>query len=296
MTTKNYSPGEVLIEVDQPIKYVHRLVKGKLELKWKWPSWKPMLLTPDFYFGFLGHVSKEGAFYSVQAVVESEIELIEPETLLFTSSKEISQSILTSLGEIYEKVLFQRLIGVEMSSAEIMYQAFDTFSKAGNETNAIEAYSRFMVQYQDTKFVDDMLKIIQDIFTDKTQETPIPENPITAYEFIQENLIPKEPNENILLLKSYEKKFPNSEKITSILSMIINEYDKLGDEYQLNFYARKLIYTDPHSDAAKDALYYLIHLQRNSGQPEWYENVIRFLLNFDDEEQSSLLKKYIHLK
>src|SRR6056297_2411674 len=220
MTTKNYSPGEFLIEVDQPIKYVHKLVKGKLELKWKWTSWKPLLLTPDFYFGLLEHISKEGAIYSVQAVVESEVELIEPETLLFTSSKEISQSVLTSLGEIYEKVLFQRLIGVEMSPAEIMYQAFDTFSKAGNEVNAIEAYSRFMGQYQDTKFVDDMLKIIQDIFTDKNQDTHIPDNPIAAYEFIQENLTPKEPNENILLLKSYEKKFPNSEKLASILTMI----------------------------------------------------------------------------
>jgi hypothetical protein len=28
-----------------------------------------------------------------------------------------------------------------------MYQAFDTFSKSGNEANAIESYSRFMVEY-----------------------------------------------------------------------------------------------------------------------------------------------------
>ncbi|MDN5360178.1 MAG: hypothetical protein PWQ84_1241 [Thermotogaceae bacterium] len=296
MTTKNCAPGELLIEVGQPIEYVHKLVKGKLELKWKWTSWKPLLLTPDFYIGLVEHISKEGAIYSVQAVVESEIELIEPETLLFTSSKEVSQSILNSLGQIYEKVLFQRLIGVEMSAAEIMYQAFDTFSKSGNEANAIESYSRFMVQYPNSKYVDEMLKIIQEIFTDKTEDTPIPENPNTAFDFIQENLKPNEPNENILLLKSYEKKFPNSEKITSILSIMINEYDKLGDEYQLNFYTRKLIYYDPDSDAAKDALYYLIHLQRKNGHPEWYENVIRFLLKFDDEEQCAQLKKYINLE
>jgi hypothetical protein len=154
MTTKNCAPGELLIEVGQPIEYVHKLVKGKLELKWKWTSWKPLLLTPDFYIGLVEHISKEGAIYSVQAVVESEIELIEPETLLFTSSKEVSQSILNSLGQIYEKVLFQRLIGVEMSAAEIMYQAFDTFSKSGNEANAIESYSRFMVQYPDSKYID----------------------------------------------------------------------------------------------------------------------------------------------
>src|SRR6056297_1953627 len=259
MEKKTFAPGETLIELGQKIKYIHRLVKGKLELKWKWPSWKPMLLTPVFFFGFVEHISKEGAIFSVQAVAESEVELIEPETLLFTSSKEVSQSILDSLGEIYEKVLFQRLIGVEMSAAEVMYQAFDTFSKAGNETNAIESYSRFMSQYPDSKYVDDMLKIIQDIFTDKTNEAPMPENPETAYEYIQENINPDEPNENILLLKSYEKKFPNSDKMAKILSMIVNEYDKLGDEYQLNYYTRKLIYNNPDSEASKDALYYLIH-------------------------------------
>ena len=296
MTKKTCDPGELVIQADQPVQYVYRLVKGKLELKWKWSSWKPMILTPDFYIGLAEHISKEESIYSVQAVVESEIELIEPETLLFTSSKEVSKSILASLGKIYERVLFQRLIGVEMSSSEMMYQAFDTFSKAGNEVNAIESYSRFMVQYPDSKYIDDMLKIIQDIFTDKTKDAPIPENPDNAYEYIQENLKPEEPNENLLMLKSYEKKFPNSNKITDVLSMIINEYDKLGDEYQLNFYTRKLIYNNPDSETAKDALYYLIHLQRKNGQPEWYENVIRFLLKFDDKEQCTQLKKYIHLE
>src|SRR6056297_297478 len=234
MTTKNCAPGEMLIEVDQPIETVFRLVKGKLELKWKWSSWKPMLLTPDFYFGFVEQISKQAAFFSIQAVVDSQVELIEPETLLFTTSKETSHDILTSLGAIYGKVLFQRLIGWEMGSAESMYQAFDTFSKAGNEANAIEAYSRFMVQYPDSKYIDDMLKLIQDIFTDKTKETDIPDHSDAAFDYIQENLKQDEHNENILLLKSYEKKFPHSEKLTSILTLLINEYDKLGDEYQLN--------------------------------------------------------------
>ena len=296
MTNKECAPGETIIEVDQTIKYVHRLVKGKLELKWKWPSWKPVLLTPDFYFGLAETVTKEPTFFSVQAVKESEIELIEADSLLFTNSQEVSKSLLESLGTLYEKVLFQRLVGVEMSSAEIMYQAFDTFSKAGNEANAIEAYSRFMVQYPDSKYIDDMLKIIQDIFTDKSTDTPIPENPETAYEFILSNINPDEPNESIMLLKSYERKFPNSEKTKNVLSMIINEYDKLGDEYQLNYYTRKLIFIAPDSDFAKDALFYLIHLQRRTGHPEWYENVIRFLLKYKDEEQSTMLKKYINLE
>ena len=220
MIKKEYSPGETVVEVDQKIEYVHKLVKGKLELKWKWSSWKPVLLTPDFYFGLVENVVKEKSIYSVQAVVESEIELIESESVLFTSSDEVSKTILTSLGSLYEKVLFQRLIGVEMSSAEIMYQAFDTFSKMGNEANAIEAYSRFMMQYPDSKFIDDMLKIIQDIFTDKTKEAPLPENPESAYDFIQENIKPNEPNENIILLKTYERKFPHSEIVTNILPMI----------------------------------------------------------------------------
>ncbi|MFP4461209.1 MAG: hypothetical protein ACLFQE_03330 [Thermotogota bacterium] len=296
MTIRKLDPGEQVIEVGQTIKYIHRLAKGKLKLNWKWPSWKPMLLTPDFYFGLIEQIGKEASIYSVQAVVESEVELIEPETLLFTTSKDVSHFILSSLGEFYEKVLFQRLIGVEMSSEEIMYQAFDTFSQVGNETNAIESYSRFMAQYSGSKFVDDMLRIIQVIFTDNTKDAQIPDNPKSAFEYIQENIKPDKPNENILLLKSYEKKFPDSANISHVLSMIINEYDKLGDEYQLNFYTRKVIFNDPDSEAAKNALYYLIHLQRKNGRPEWYENVIRFLLKFDDEEQCTQLKKYIHIE
>src|SRR6056297_665240 len=100
MIKKEYSPGETVVEVDQKIEYVHKLVKGKLELKWKWSSWKPVLLTPDFYFGLVENVVKEKSIYSVQAVVESEIELIESESVLFTSSDEVSKTILTSLGSL----------------------------------------------------------------------------------------------------------------------------------------------------------------------------------------------------
>lgn len=296
MLKKTFAPGETIIELDQPIQSVFKLVKGKLELTWKWPSWKPVLLIPEFYIGLAETVNKEGAIYSLQAVVESEVDIIEPEHLLFTDSKEVSMSVLTSLGSLYEKIVFQRLIGVEMSSEEILYQAFDTFSKVGNEAHSIASYSRFMDQYPESRYIDEMLQNIQDIFTDKTKATPLPENADAAFEFILENIKPEEPNETILLLKSFEKKFPDSPRLTDILSLMVNEYDKLGDEYQLNFYTHRLIYHDPDSDHAKDALYYLIHLQRRNGHPEWYENVIRFLLKYNDEEQCTQLQKYIRIE
>ncbi len=293
MTNKTFGPGDIVIESDQIPQGVYRVVSGHLELSWTWPSWTPIAIAPGSFLAIVEAVLNIKTLYRVKALEESEIQIMESENVIFPNSEDVSRQALCSLGALYERILFQRFIGVEMEDPELMYQAFDSFVKVGNETLAIEAYSRFIMEYPNSEFIDQMLKLIQALFSDSADDATIPEDDQTAFDYILTKINSSNPNENLLLLKTFEKKFPDSGLLDRILSMIIDEYDKLGDEYQLNHYTRKLVFKSVHSNFAKDALYYLIHLQRRNGKPEWYENVLRFLLVYDDKEQVSMLKKYI---
>jgi outer membrane protein assembly factor BamD (BamD/ComL family) len=294
MAKREFSPGEMIFEVDEKITNAYRLISGKLGLEWKWTSWNSITFEEGSIFGLVESLLNKSTQCSVKAFEDSEVEIVEPEDFIFARNAQDSKDALYSLGKIYDCVITQRFTGIEMSPEEMMYQAFDTYVRNGNETLAIETYSRFMMEYPQSTYVDEMLKVIQNIFMDQDMNTNIPDDSTSAYELILSNIHSSNPQENLVVMKAYEKKFPDGEELDRILSLIINEYDKLGDEYQLNYYTRKLLFSFPDTDYAREALYYLIHLQRRKGTPEWYENVIRFLLTYNDPEQSAILKKYIH--
>ncbi|HPR95739.1 MAG TPA: hypothetical protein PK466_05365 [Thermotogota bacterium] len=296
MNTIEFSPGDTIYAVDEKITDSYRVISGKLSLEWKWTSWTPIVLAEKSVFGLMESLLNKPSLCSVKALEASIVEKCEPETYIFAETAEKSHEALLTLGSIYENVINERFIGLEMAPEEMMYQAFDTYIRNGNEGLAIETYSRFMMEYPQSSYVDEMLKVIQSVFMDQDINTNLPDDAASAYELILSGIHLANPQENLVLMKAFEKKFPEAEELVQVYSLIIDEYDKLGDEYQLNHYTRKLIFYFPESDHAKDALYYLIHLQRRKGDPEWYENVIRFLITYDDPEQAAMLKKYIHIE
>ncbi len=296
MEKLEFSPGDTVYEVDKKITEAYRLISGKLGLEWKWSSWNPLILEPDTVFGLFESLLNKSSLCTVKVLEESVIESYDPETFIFAENIKDSKESLRSLGKMYENVITQRFIGIEMKPEEIMYQAFDTYIRNGNEGLAIETYSRFMMEYPQSNYVDEMLKVIQNVFMDQDTNTNLPDDATSAFELILSNIHSSNPQENLVLMKAFEKKFPEALELVQVYSLIIDEYDKLGDEYQLNHYTRKLIFFFPDTDYARNALYYLIHLQRRKGNPEWYENVIRFLITYHDDEQTAMLKKYIHIE
>ena len=293
MGKKTFSPGETVFEEGELITKACRVHKGKLGLEWKWPAWQPVYVYPSMIVGHVESLMELEALFSLIVYEEAEVEFLEADDIMFTNDTNLANEALNSLGTLLENVIIQRFIGINLSPEETMYQAFDTFVKRGDKNMAIDTYSRFLQQYPSSEYVDEMLKVIQGIFMDQNVEADLPDDEKTAYEYLISRIHSVDPQENLVFLKAFEKKFPESEYLVDVMSMQINEYDKLGDEYQLNFFIRKILYNYPRTPQAKEALYYLIHLQRRLGDPEWYENVIRFFLTYDDEEKESMLKKYI---
>jgi hypothetical protein len=222
-----------------------------------------------------------------------EVSYVEKDEILSGEDHELSISILKTLSSLNSEVLNQKFILIDIEPQEAMFNAFDAFVEYGEKSRAIEAYSRFANSYPESRYIDSMLKVLQGIFIDQNVDSKLPEIESEAYLSLLERIHSTDPQENILILKSFEKKFPDSIHNLDILQMIVNEYEKLSDEYQQNHYLRKILYYFPHSNDASKALFLLINLQRKEGDPEWYENSLRFFIMFPEDSRISTLKKYM---
>jgi len=285
--------GTVALGVDETVETAYQIVGGRVQIEWKWDTWENFYLQSPFVFGALECIERAKSTIRVQANEDTVLRPLSAEELSNPEDPELAASVLQSLTLFLKQIVQEKYFGLALSESEKMYRAFETYVKKADKQRAIDCYSRFVTGFPTSPFIDRMLHYIQDISLGKDLVVEIPENDEDAFLSILTQATDADPLQNLSLLKKFEERFPNSAYYERIIDMIIGEYDKLGDEYQLNHYLRKFIYTYPSSPTADQKLLMLISVQRKSGEPSWYENGLRFLLFYPESELIGTVRKFM---
>jgi len=285
--------GTVALNIDEKVEDAYQILSGRVQIDWKWSTWESFSLKKPDVFGLIECEEQEKSFIRAQSTEDTFLRPLSADQLQNPDAPELSVSILHSLAVLYGQVIQENYFGLALSESEKMYQAFETYVKKADKQRAIDCYARFVTAFPTSPFVDQMLNYIQDISLGKDLVVEIPENDEDAFLSVLTQANDADPQQNLTLLKKFEEKYPNSIYYERIMDMIIVEYEKLGDEYQLNHYLRKYIFTYPNSQTAPHKLLSLISVQRKSGEPSWYENALRFLLYYPDSELIGTVRKFV---
>jgi tetratricopeptide (TPR) repeat protein len=289
----SFTAGSTIFGANTSVSEAFCVINGRVQVFWKWETWDSFFYGKGSYFGLLECLFDTKTQYSVQAVEDSFLLPLSKADIQSPETPEEKRGILHSLALMLEQVIQQKHVGLPLTEQEKMYMAFEAFIKKGDKQRAIDCYTKFITSFPNSTYVDRMLNYIQDISLGKDITVEIPESEEEAFFVVMEQATHEDPQQNLILLKNYEEKYPQSPNYEKILNRIIIEYEKLGDEYQLNYYLRKYIYTFPQSETTARNLLSLISLQRRSGEPSWYENAIRFLFYFPDSEFIAVVKKFL---
>jgi len=289
----SYKQGDQVVRVDADIERSFTIIEGIAEIKWKREGWRDFSIGRGFYAGVVESFLNESSSFTMTAKTDLSVSFFERDAILSCEDEEVSLSVLKSLSLLNSEVLNQKYLMIDINPEEAMFSAFESFVEYGEKSKAIETYTRFVSAYPESKNIDSMLKVLQNIIIDQNVDSKLPEKESEAYLNLLERINSTDPQENILILKSFEKKFPGSIHSLDVLQSIEKEYEKLSDEYQQNHYLRKILYYFPRSQSASKALFSLIILQRKEGEPEWYENALRFFIMYPEDEKTGILKKYL---
>lgn len=285
--------GENLFKTDTKIEKAYQIVSGRVRVSWKWGTWDRFFLDPGSFIGVMESLEPAKSVYEVQAVEETMVETFTKEQILNASSLAMKSDVIRSLLLLTEQIVQQKYIGLPLSDQEKMYSVFETFIRKADKSRAISCYSRFISVFPSSPFIDKMLHYIQNISLGNDITAEIANNEEEAFSIVQTQSQEMDPQQNLILLKKFEEKFPHSVYNEVILDSILSEYEKLGDEYQLNFYLRKFLFSFPSSTTTPKKLLLLVSIQRRNGEPAWYENALRFLIHFPDSEFVLIIKKYL---
>lgn len=293
MDSTAYFENEKIVSRGDKVDKCLLIKSGRVLLEWKWETWEPVTLDGGSFICIAEVFFDLPCPYDLTVKSDADIASYSKEEIADLKDGDLKFSMLKSISSMYAEVIQQKFISLRQNPEELMHTAFDTFVHQGDKQRAIDTYTKFISCYPNSPYVDKMLQIIQNIYLDQIVDTNLPLDESEAYENILTRINSSDPQENIILLKDFERKFPESDKIMKILSYIISEYEKLEDEYQLNYYIKKLLFLYPDSMESMDAMFSLITLQRRNGDPEWYENTFRFFLMFPKSRHEDILNKFI---
>jgi len=293
MESNAFFSNEKIISKGQKIENCFYIKSGSVTLNWKWDTWEPLVMESGHFIGLIEMFNDLESPFEAIVKIDSEIITYNREEINNLKDFELRFKLLKSITVLNSEIIQQKYMSLRSTPEEMMHMAFETFVHDGDKQRAIDTYAKFISFYPNSPYVDNMLQVIQSIYLDQNVDTNIPENEEDAFEHILTRINSSDPQENIIHLKDFERKFPKSEHMLEVLHNIISEYEKLEDEYQLNYYIKKLLFHYPETDEAMKAMFCLISHQRRTGEPEWYENAIRFYLMFPDSKYIDILDKYM---
>jgi len=285
--------GTITLNIDEKVEEAYQILSGRVQIDWKWNTWESFFLKSMDVFGIIESEKRDKSIIRAQTTEDTLLRPLSADQLENPDDPGLASGVLHSLAVFLGQVIQENYFGMALSESEKMYQAFATFVKKADKQRAIDCYTRFVSVFPTSPFIDQMLNCIQDISMGKDLPVEIPENEEDAFQSILTQANDADPQQNLSLLKKFEEKYPISRYSEPIMERIIGEYEKLGDEYQLNHYLRKFIFSYPKSRSAPQKLLLLISVQRKSGEPSWYENALRFLLYFPDSEYIGTVRKFV---
>jgi len=280
LNEKEFKKGQMICSYDD-IMHPFKITEGRVSLTFQSSSLPPLQFEKGAVLGIAQHWTDR--LKPVLVVAEEDTELLQfsPEELEEVVSPLSPFLLAENLAQLLAKLCSAKSGGLPTASEKGMYLAFSSYARQGDKTHAVDCYGRFLNAYLESEFIDSMLEVIQKFTFGETSETSLDwETGENAFEMLEKRLGSSDPQQNILILRNFEESHPDSPRLDEVYQKIVEEYDKLGDEYQLNHYLRKLLYRFPTSRLSEEALFQLVLLERRNGEPAWYEDALRFLYIF----------------
>lgn len=291
MQMKEYREDEIIIMDGDHLKYAYEIKEGKVRLQWKWELWEELEIEKPMMIGLWDLVCDSPALYVAMASSKVKIAMHSRDEVMRDSAQH-REKVWRSLIFFYTTIVQQKFLGIDMSPEELMNQAFEFFAFLGDKAKALDIYNLMVNHYPESAHIDSMLGVILDL-TSGQSEVEMAENETTAFEELISRSISSDPLQNLVVLKNFELKFPNSPNLGEVRARCVEEYDRLNDYYQANQYLRKLLFFHSEEETGQQALFSLIGRQRSEGDPEWFENAIRLILTYPESPYAPMVKRFI---
>jgi len=288
---KEFRADEVIVMDGDHLRYVYEIKEGTIKLQWKWDSWKEETLEKPMMIGIWNLINDTAVSFIVIGETKGKVAMVNRDDL-FSDVIQIREKVWKSLAFFYQMIINQKFLGIVMSPEESLYSAFEAFVFWGEKNKALDIYNQAIDFFEDSKKIDSMLGVIMDLTSGKL-EIEMSESEAVAYDDLLSRSTSSDPLQNLVVLKTFEEKFPSSKNLGEVRARCVEEYDRLNDHYQANRYLRKLIYFHSQEEAGQQALFSMIGRQKSEGDPEWLENAIRFVLTYPDSPFLSMVRHFL---